>query len=150
MQSCQNLVTYLCSMAIASLVFIWSKPNVNEKRRASSFMPQNADDERSMLKPRSDNISLNNCERKKKHNYRFSSEVPQSPWLHTFVSMSSTPRQRILPSAGSIQASLRIALCRFVSFYSLFLWWYLHSRCNTEEKEKEYCQKEEQARRNSS
>lgn len=47
-------------MAIASLVFNWSKPKVNEKRRASSFMPQKADDDRSKLKPSSDNISLNN------------------------------------------------------------------------------------------
>lgn len=56
--------TYLWSMAIASLVFSWSKPKVKEKRRASSLMPQKADDERSILMPSSDNMSLNNYKRK--------------------------------------------------------------------------------------
>lgn len=60
--------TYLCNIAIASLVFIWSKPKVNEKRRESSFMPQKADVERSTLKPSSDNISLNNYKWKQQKN----------------------------------------------------------------------------------
>lgn len=51
---------YLCNMAIASLVLSWSRPKVREKRRASSLMPQKAEDERSKPGPRSDSISLNN------------------------------------------------------------------------------------------
>lgn len=74
-----RFVTYLCNMAIASLVFNWSKPKVNEKRRASSLMPQKADDERSKLKPCSDNISLNNY-KKTKINY----------WLGGFTSKGPT------------------------------------------------------------
>lgn len=68
-QSYVNLVTYLCNMAIASLVFNWSKPNVSEKRRASSLMPQKADDERSTLMPSSDSISLNNYKREEDSNH---------------------------------------------------------------------------------
>lgn len=52
---------YLCNMAMASLVLTWSRPKVREKRRASSLMPQKAEDERSKLGPRSDSISLNSC-----------------------------------------------------------------------------------------
>lgn len=48
-------------MAIASLVLSWSRPKVREKRRASSLMPQKAEDERSKLLPSSDTISLNSC-----------------------------------------------------------------------------------------
>lgn len=54
-------------MAIASRVFSWSKPKVKEKRRASSLMPQKADDERSMLMPSSDNMSLKSYRRKRQH-----------------------------------------------------------------------------------
>ena len=39
--------SYLCSMAMASLVLTWSRPKVSEKRRASSLMPQNDEEERS-------------------------------------------------------------------------------------------------------
>lgn len=45
-------------MAMASLVLTWSRPKVKEKRRASSLIPQNADEERSNPWPRSDSISL--------------------------------------------------------------------------------------------
>lgn len=62
---CQRLdtaaKTHLCSMAIASLVLSWSRPKVREKRRASSLMPQKAEDERSKLLPSSETISLNSC-----------------------------------------------------------------------------------------
>ncbi len=51
--------SYLWSIAMASLVLIWSSPNVSEKRRASSLIPQNADVDRSKLQPRSFSISLN-------------------------------------------------------------------------------------------
>lgn len=51
-------ISYLCSIAMASLVFSWSRPNVRAKRRASSLIPQKADVERSKLQPRSLSISL--------------------------------------------------------------------------------------------
>lgn len=40
---------YLCSIAMASLVFNWSSPKVKAKRRASSFMPLNVEDDLSKL-----------------------------------------------------------------------------------------------------
>lgn len=49
----------MCSMAMASRVLTWSRPKVREKRRASSLMPQNAEEERSKPWPSSDSISLN-------------------------------------------------------------------------------------------
>ena len=55
--------TDLCSMAIASRVFTWSRPKVREKRLASSLIPQNAEDERSNPVPNSDIISWNNWRR---------------------------------------------------------------------------------------
>lgn len=64
-----RMESYLCNMAIASLVLSWSRPKVKEKRRASSLMPQKDEDERSKLGPRSDSISLKSCtkQKEKKH-----------------------------------------------------------------------------------
>ena len=54
----EGVRSYLCSMAMASLVLTWSRPKVSEKRRASSLMPQNEEEERSKPWPSSDSISL--------------------------------------------------------------------------------------------
>lgn len=63
-----RMESYLCNMAIASLVLSWSRPKVKEKRRASSLMPQKEEDERSKLGPRSDSISLKSCTKQMEKN----------------------------------------------------------------------------------
>lgn len=54
----RGMKPYLCNIAMASLVLTWSRPKVRENRRASSLIPQNAEEDRSNPWPRSDSISL--------------------------------------------------------------------------------------------
>lgn len=60
-QSKEKVNHYLCNIAMASLVFSWSSPNVKAKRRASSLIPLKDGDDRSKLYPFSWIISLKSC-----------------------------------------------------------------------------------------
>lgn len=60
-QSKEKVNHYLCNIAMASLVFSWSSPNVKAKRRASSLIPLKEGDDLSKLYPFSWIISLKSC-----------------------------------------------------------------------------------------
>lgn len=117
--------SYLCNMAIASLVLSWSRPKVREKRRASSLMPQKDEDERSKLGPRSDSISLKSWTKQKEKDVNNRQTKP---------SLMEDTKHCHWPAVSSEWASLHIGFCQSVSSCSWFPWWCHHSHCNTEQE----------------
>lgn len=99
---------YLCNIAMASLVLSWSRPKVREKRRASSLMPQKAEDERSKLGPRSDSISLNSCTQHREKDK--SEKLRVKPVL-----MADMKPYSHWPAVSSEWVSLHTGFCRSVS-----------------------------------
>lgn len=118
---------YLCNMAIASLVLSWSRPKVREKRRASSLMPQKAEDERSKPGPRSDSISLNNYIKQRERSLYVTLNL-YSKCTRIWIFGINTH----LPAASSEWVFLHTGFYRSVLFCSWFPWWCHRSHYNTD------------------